>query len=73
MVEYKTEIEKHEKDRTMDEDEETLHNLRALNAIYNGVDLNIFKIINTYTSAKEAWETLEITYEGTSMVRMSRL
>lgn len=41
--------------------------------IYNGVDKNIFIIINTYTSAKEAWETLEFSNQGTSKFRMSRL
>ncbi|KAA0050403.1 gag-proteinase polyprotein [Cucumis melo var. makuwa] len=33
----------------------------------------VFKLINTRTSAKEAWDILEVTYEGTSKVKTSRL
>lgn len=41
--------------------------------IYIVVDKNIFKIINTYASSKEAWETIEFDHEGTTKVHMSRL
>lgn len=43
-----------ENDWSTTKDEETLFNSCALNSIYNGVDKNIFKIINTCTSAKKA-------------------
>ncbi|KAA0054891.1 gag-pol polyprotein [Cucumis melo var. makuwa] len=48
-------------------------NARAINAILNGVNLNIFKLINSCTTAKEAWKILEIAYEGTSKVKIFRL
>ncbi|KAA0062576.1 gag-pol polyprotein [Cucumis melo var. makuwa] len=48
-------------------------NARALNMIFNGVDLNVFKLINSCSTAKETWKTLEVAYEGTSKVKISRL
>ena len=44
-----------------------------MNALFNGVDKNISRLINTCTVAKDAWEILRITHEGTSKVKMSRL
>ncbi|KAA0036989.1 gag-pol polyprotein [Cucumis melo var. makuwa] len=38
----------------------SIGNARALNAIFNGVDLNVFKLINSCSTAKEAWRTLEV-------------
>ena len=64
---------KKEEDWTKEEDEEALANSKALNAIFNGVDKNMFRLINTCTVAKEAWEILRTAHEGTSRVRMSRL
>ncbi|GAA0163620.1 hypothetical protein LIER_19440 [Lithospermum erythrorhizon] len=58
---------------TGEEKELTLGNDKALNAIFNAVDINIFKLINTCIVAKEAWETLETAYEGMQKVRMSIL
>ena len=55
------------------EDELALGNNRALNAIFNGVTPNVFKQISKCSEAKEAWETLKVTYEGTSQVRMAKL
>ena len=45
---------KPEKEWSPTEDEAALGNSRALNAIFNGVDKNIFRLINTCTSAKVA-------------------
>ena len=39
-------------------------NSKALNAIFCGVSPNEFHRISHITVAKEAWEILEITYEG---------
>ena len=36
------------------EDEEAMGNSRALNDIFNGVDRNVFRLINTCTTAKNA-------------------
>ncbi|KAA0066414.1 gag-pol polyprotein [Cucumis melo var. makuwa] len=55
------------------EEQALVGNARALNAIFNGVDLNVFKLINSCTIAKEAWRVLEVAYEGTSKVKISRL
>ena len=49
------------------------NNRKALNAIFNGVDLNQLKLIFTMESTKEAWDILHVTYEGTNMVRELRL
>src|ERR1044072_4958825 len=64
---------KEEADWTKEEDEEALANSKALNAIFNGVDKNMFRMINTCTVAKEAWEILKTAHEGTLRVRVSRL
>ena len=62
-----------EKDWSPIEDEGALVNSHALNAIFNGVDKNVFILINTCTSAKEAWEILAVAYEGTTKVREQKL
>ena len=41
-----------------------MDNSRALDAIYNRVDQNVFKLINTCSSAKEAWKILKVVYKG---------
>lgn len=53
------------------EDKGVLDNYHTFNADYNGINKNIFENINTFTSAKEAWETLETCHEGTFKVCMS--
>ena len=55
------------------EDLEALGNSQALNAIFNGVDKNVFRLINTCTTAKAAWEILATAYEGTTKVREQKL
>jgi hypothetical protein len=64
---------KHEEDWSKEEDELALGNSKALNALFNGVDKNIFRLINIFIVAKEASEIPRITYEGTSKVKMFRL
>ncbi|KAA0038419.1 gag-pol polyprotein [Cucumis melo var. makuwa] len=60
-------------DWTDAEEQASVGNARAINAIFNGMDLNVFKLINSCTTAKEAWKILEVAYEGTSKVKISRL
>ncbi|CAM8963086.1 unnamed protein product [Rhodiola kirilowii] len=48
-------------------------NSKAMNAIFSGVDENVFKLISNCEIAKEAWDTLRIAYEGTDKVRNSRM
>src|ERR1044072_6841182 len=64
---------KKEEEWSKEEDEEALKNSEALNLICNGVDKNMFRVINTCTVAKEAWDILRTSHEGTSRVSMSRL
>ena len=66
-------IVKMEIEWTLAENELALGNNRALNAIFNGVDPNVFKMISNCSVAKEAWEILQTAYEGTTKVRMSML
>ncbi|TYK13606.1 gag-pol polyprotein [Cucumis melo var. makuwa] len=66
-------VPKPEVDWTDAEKQASVGNVRALNAIFNGVDLNVFKLINSCRTTKEAWKTLEVAYEGTSKVKISRL
>ena len=48
-------------------------NSKALNAIFCGVSLEEFHRISHITVAKEAWEILETTYEGTKKVKDTKL
>ena len=48
-------------------------NSKALNAIFYGVSLDEFHRISHITIAKEAWEILETTYEGTKKVKDTKL
>lgn len=65
--------EKPEDEWTSAEEEASLANSKAMNAIFNAVDKNMFRLINTCTVAKDAWEILKTAHEGTTRVRMSRL
>ena len=48
-------------------------NSKALNAIFCGVSPEEFYRISHITIAKEAWEILETTYEGTKKVKDTKL
>ena len=48
-------------------------NSKALNAIFCGVSLDEFHRISHIIVAKEAWEILETTYEGTKKVKDTKL
>ena len=66
-------IIKPEETWSMEEDLLANYNLKLLNAIFNAVDANQFKLISTCEIAKDSWKILETTYEGTSVVKMSKL
>ncbi|KAK2369245.1 hypothetical protein QL285_082393 [Trifolium repens] len=55
------------------EDELALANNKALNALFSGVDKYMFRLIKQCTVAKDPWEILKTTHEGTPKVKMSRL
>jgi len=44
-----------------------------LNVLFNAVDKNLFTLINNCTVAKDAWDILRTTHEGTSKVKLSKL
>ena len=48
-------------------------NSKALNTIFCGVSRDEFHRISHITVAKEAWEILETTYEGTKKVKDTKL
>ena len=48
-------------------------NSKVLNAIFCGVSPDEFHRISHITVAKEAWEILETTYEGTKKVKDSKI
>ena len=48
-------------------------NNKALNVIFCGVSPNEFHRISHVTIAKEAWQILETTYEGTKKVKDTKL
>ena len=50
-----------------------LSDRKALNTIFNAVDMKTHSLISTSTTAKKAWDILETVYEGTKSVRISRL
>ncbi|TYJ98064.1 gag-proteinase polyprotein [Cucumis melo var. makuwa] len=56
-----------------EEDEESFGNSKVLNALLNGVDQNVLKLINTCTSAKKIWSILEVAYKGIAKLKVSRL
>ena len=56
-----------------EEDKQSSNNWKALNAIFNGVSPTQFKCIPTTKSAKEAWDILQVEFEGTTVVWKSRI
>ena len=59
--------------RSAAEDELALGNSKALNALFNGVDKNMFRLIKQCTVAKDAWEILKIAHEGTTKVKSAKI
>ena len=42
-------------------------------SIFNAISTNEFHRISTCTSTKEAWDNLQVTHEGTNVVKVSKL
>jgi len=70
---HKTEVLKLEEEWTAPEDELALANSKTLNALFNGVDKNMFRLIKKCNVAKDAWEILRTAHEDTSKVKSSRI
>ncbi|CAM8934926.1 unnamed protein product [Rhodiola kirilowii] len=56
---------------TEEDDNASMGNSKAMNAIFSGVDENVMKLIINCEVAKEAWDILQMAYEGTDKVRNS--
>jgi len=69
----RTNILKPEEEWTAAEDELALGNSKPLNALFNGVDKNMFRLIKQCIVAKEAWEILKTAHEGTTKVKSAKL
>ncbi|KAJ9702803.1 hypothetical protein PVL29_004509 [Vitis rotundifolia] len=55
------------------ENEASENNARAMYSIFNAISTDEFRRIATCTSAKEAWDILQVTHEGTNAVKVSKL
>jgi len=62
-----------EEEWSKEEDELVIGNSKSLNALFNVMDKNMFRLIKQCTVAKDAWEILKTTHEGTSKVKKLRL
>ncbi|RVW35263.1 Copia protein [Vitis vinifera] len=49
------------------------NNARAMYSIFNAISTDEFRRIATCTLAKEAWDILQVTHEGTNVVKVSKL
>ncbi|KAG9450359.1 hypothetical protein H6P81_010324 [Aristolochia fimbriata] len=72
VLEGKT-LDKPQKNWTDEKKKNNNLNSKARNAIFCGVNLEEFSRMSAIASAKEAWESLEIHYEGTASVRIAKL
>ena len=48
-------------------------NAKAMNVLYYALDANEFNRISVCTTAKEIWDTLEVTHERTNQVKESKI
>jgi len=69
----RTDVLKPEEEWTAVKDELALGNSKALNALLNGVDKNMFSLIKQCTVAKDAWEILKTAHEGTTKVKSDKI
>ncbi|CAM8940609.1 unnamed protein product [Rhodiola kirilowii] len=53
------------------DDKASMGNSKAINAIFSEVDENVMKLIINCEVSKEAWDILQMAYEGTDKVRNS--
>nr|CAN74842.1 hypothetical protein VITISV_012791 [Vitis vinifera] len=55
------------------DNEASENSAKAMYSIFNVISTDEFRRITTCTSAKEAWDILQVTHEGTSAVKVSKL
>ncbi|XP_010485154.1 PREDICTED: uncharacterized protein LOC104763488 [Camelina sativa] len=66
-------VQKHRKKWPAEEKAEAKHNSQALSVIFKSLPRDIFNQVQGCVSAKEAWDILVVTFEGTTRVRRTRL
>ncbi|XP_023634325.1 uncharacterized protein LOC111829467 [Capsella rubella] len=66
-------VSKPKKDWTAEEKLAAKHNATALSLIFKSLPVNQFTRVQGCESAKEAWDILQVTFEGTSNVKRTRL
>ncbi|XP_010419091.1 PREDICTED: uncharacterized protein LOC104704755 [Camelina sativa] len=66
-------VPKHRKKCTAEEKAESKHNSQALSVIFNVLPRGIFSQVHGCVFAKEAWDILVVTFEGTSSIKRTRL
>jgi len=57
---------------TDDENRRAQYDVKAINIISSSLTLDEFYRISVYTSAREMWEILQVTHEGTDDVKRAR-
>jgi hypothetical protein len=58
---------------TADERKKMELNAKALTCLYCSLDANVFNQISGCESAKEVWDKIQVTYEGTTQVKRSKI
>ncbi|XP_042983299.1 uncharacterized protein LOC122312702, partial [Carya illinoinensis] len=66
-------VKKEEEEFDREDDRLYTLNLTAMNLLYNALNGNEFNRIMNCATAKEIWDNLEVTYEGTSQVKESKI
>ncbi|KAG2666401.1 hypothetical protein I3760_15G058700 [Carya illinoinensis] len=66
-------VKKEEEEFDREDDRLYTLNLTAMNLLYNALNGNEFNRIMNCATAKEIWDNLEVTYEGTSQVKKSKI
>ncbi|XP_021741936.1 uncharacterized protein LOC110708138 [Chenopodium quinoa] len=66
-------IPKEDSEYTQIDLEKVSKNYRAMNLLYCALDANEFNRVSACKSAKEIWDKLVVTYEGTSQVKETKI
>ncbi|KAK1385647.1 CCHC-type domain-containing protein [Heracleum sosnowskyi] len=61
------------KELTTDEVNSLNYNARAMNSLLNGLSSTELRKVSACTSAKQVWDTIKVSHEGTSKVREVKL
>lgn len=66
-------VPKPKKSWTTDENTEAKHNAKSLSAIFSSLPMNQFTRLQGCTFAKEAWDIFQVSFEGTSNMKRTRI